>query len=107
MDEFEEIFKTETKNIELRERQFSQHQNNLIIADFNMLLVDELNSLHQKLKTEEAEALENQRLELDEKWTQKFKETVQGTVRELTTEFLHEMDRQKSILINNFKFELQ
>lgn len=107
VDQFEEMFRVEAKNIELRERQYYQHQNQMMIEEFSEILIEELNRLEEQLKEEQKKSLKNQKILLDLEWEQKFKQAVDECVREMTIKFIDELDRQKFILMNNFKLELQ
>lgn len=107
MDQFEEIFRIEAKNIEMRELSSSQNQFQRMIEEFNEVLLEELNNLEKKLKKEHEVSLRNQKIMVNLEWELKFQEAVNTTVQKMTVKFLDELDRQKFIMINNFKLELQ
>ncbi|XP_018573237.1 uncharacterized protein LOC108912488 [Anoplophora glabripennis] len=107
VDQFEEIFRIETKNIETRERLSYQNQIQKMLEEFNEILLEELNNLEKKLKREREASLRNQRISINTEWELKFKEATNTTVQKMTVKFLDELDRQKSVMINNFKLDLQ
>ncbi|KAJ8920277.1 hypothetical protein NQ315_011938 [Exocentrus adspersus] len=106
-DQFEELWRIETKNVEQRER--LNHENHIqrLMEEFNEVLVEELDNLEVKLKDEYQELLKKQKMAQDKEWENKLKVEAGKTVQSITEKFLNELDRQKNILASNFKLDLQ